>query len=73
MRPKTIAVDCACGHSHEIPAPENEYALERAVDTWSDALCLNCELNGNPDMGYCETHKVYYKLDGQCWKCDYKR
>ena len=73
MKPRTIAVDCACGHSHEIDRPDNEYALGRACDKWADMLCLNCELNGNEDVSYCKTHKIWFKSDQTCWQCDYEK
>lgn len=73
MKPKTIAVECACGHSHEIIRPDNEYRLGELCDEWADMLCPNCELNGNDDMDYCDVHDIWFELGGQCWKCDGKR
>lgn len=73
MKHKTICVECACGHSHEILKPENEHMLDAQAEGWADRLCPNCELNGNDDMDWCEVHNVFFKLGSNCWKCDYKR
>lgn len=69
MKVKTIAVDCACGHSHEIDRPDTEYGIGRACDEWSDKLCPNCELNGNTDMWHCIPHDVWFKDGDKCWQC----